>query len=50
VVDFIPDNADIATVKTAEILPRTESGSGTVKVFSTNLPGANIGVTLNILK
>lgn len=50
VVDIIPDNADISTVKTAEILPRTESSSGTVKVFSTNLPGANIGVTLNIFK
>jgi hypothetical protein len=50
VVDIIPDNADIATVKTAEILPRTESSSGTVKVFSTNLPGADIGVTLNIFK
>lgn len=50
VVDVIPDNVDIATVKTAEILPRTESGSGTVKVFSTNLPGADIGVTLNIFK
>jgi hypothetical protein len=50
VVDIIPDNADITTVKDAEILPKTVSASGSVKVYATNLPSADIGVTLNILK
>jgi len=50
IVDVIPDNADIATVKTAEVLPKTVSASGSVKVYATNLPGANIGVTLIIWK
>jgi hypothetical protein len=50
VVDVIPDNADIATVKTAEVLPKTVSASGSVKVYATNLPGADIGVTLTIWK
>jgi frataxin-like iron-binding protein CyaY len=50
VVDIIPNNADIATVKTAEVLPRTDSSAGSVKVYATNLPGANIGITLNIFK
>lgn len=48
IVDVIPDNAAIDTVKTAEIYPRTESSAGSVKLFSKNLPGANIGVTINI--
>jgi hypothetical protein len=48
VVDIIPDNAAAATVSAAQILPRTDSSSGAVKVYATNLPTANIGVTLNI--
>jgi len=48
IVDVIPDNADIAIVKAAEILPRTESSAGSVKIYSTNEPTADIGVTINI--
>ena len=48
IVDVIPDNADFSTVTAAQILPRTDSASGSVKVYSTNLPSANIGITLNI--
>jgi hypothetical protein len=48
IVDVIPDNADIATVIAAGILPRTDSAAGSVKVYSQNLPTANIGVTINI--
>jgi len=49
-VDVIPDNADITKVKTAEVLPRTESGSGTVQLFAVNAPTGDIGVTINIWK
>jgi hypothetical protein len=48
VVDIIPDNAAASAVSAAQILPRTDSSSGAVKVYATNLPTANIGVTLNI--
>jgi hypothetical protein len=48
VVDIIPDNAAASVVSAAQILPRTDSSSGAVKVYATNLPTANIGVTLNI--
>ena len=48
IVDVIPDNAAFATVTAAQILPRTDSASGSVKVYSNNLPSANIGITLNI--
>jgi hypothetical protein len=48
VVDIIPDNSAAATVSAAQVLPRTDSSSGAVKVYATNLPTANIGVTLNI--
>ena len=48
IIDVIPDNADIATVIAAGILPRTDSAAGSVKVYSQNLPTANIGVTINI--
>jgi hypothetical protein len=48
IVDVIPDNAAIATVIAAGILPRTNSAAGSVKVYSQNLPTANIGVTINI--
>lgn len=50
IVDIIPDNADIDIVKDAEILPRTESSSGAVKLFATNAPSGDIGVTINIWK
>jgi len=48
VVDIIPDNAAASVVSAAQVLPRTDSSSGAVKVYATNLPIANIGVTLNI--
>ena len=48
IVDVIPDNADIETVKTAQILPKTVSSSGMVKLYATNAPASNIGITLNI--
>jgi hypothetical protein len=48
IVDVIPDNGSASTVRTAEVLPRTDSSTGSVKVYATNLPGATITVTLNI--
>ena len=48
IVDVIPDNSAFATVTAAQLLPRTDSASGSVKVYSSLLPTANIGVTLNI--
>ena len=48
IVDVIPDNSTIEIVKTAEILPQTNSLDGSVKFFSKNLPTSNIIVTLNI--
>lgn len=50
IVDVIPDNASVAIVQVAQVLPRTLSGSGTVKLYSTNLPTGNIIVTINIWK
>ena len=49
VVDVIPDNASAATIRTAQMLPRTDSIAGAVKIYSTNAPTASITVTLNIL-
>jgi len=48
IVDVIPDNADIAIVKAAEILPRTDSSSGSVKIYATNTPTDDIGITIII--
>ena len=48
IVEVIPDNADIAVVQAAEVLPRTDSGAGTVKLYATNAPSGDIGVTINI--
>lgn len=50
IVNAIPDNASYEIVKTAEILPRTDSSTGSVKLYSKNLPGASITITINILK
>jgi hypothetical protein len=50
IVNAIPDNASYETVKAAEILPRTDSSTGSVKLYSKNLPGADITITINILK
>lgn len=46
VVDVIPENAGIAIVKAAEILPKTVSSAGSVKLYATNAPSANIGITI----
>jgi hypothetical protein len=48
IVDVIPDNDDIDTVKNASILPGTDSSSGSVKIYAENEPTADIGVTINI--
>jgi len=48
IVDVIPANASISIVKTAEILPATQSFFGYVKIYSTNAPTGNITVTVNI--
>jgi hypothetical protein len=50
VVDVIPNNASATTVQDAEVLPQTDSASGSVKVYAINAPAATITVTLNILK
>ena len=50
VVDIIPDNASISIVNAAAILPRTDSATASVKLYSTNLPTGNITTTINILK
>jgi len=50
VVDVIPENADIAIVKAAEILPKTVSSAGSVKLYATNSPTGNIGVTVILTK
>jgi hypothetical protein len=47
-VVVIPDNADVPIVQAAEILPQNESIAGGVKVFSENIPIADIAVTLII--
>lgn len=48
IVDVIPQNSSISIVKTAEILPATESFFGSVKIYATNAPTASIIVTFNI--
>lgn len=48
IVDIIPANASVSTVRTADIMPSTSSSSGSVKIYATNLPTANITVTVNI--
>lgn len=48
IVDVIPQNASISIVKTAEVLPATESFFGSVKIYATNAPTGNIIVTFNI--
>lgn len=48
IVDVIPQNASISIVKAAEVLPSTSSASGSVKIYATNAPTADIIVTFNI--
>ena len=47
IVDVIPNNADASTIRTAGLLPRTDSSSGAVKIYATSAPAATITVTLN---
>lgn len=49
-VEIIPDNDDYTTVMDAIILPRTDAIAGSVKIYATNAPTADIGVTINITK
>ena len=48
IVDVIPATSTISIVRAADILPSTLSASGTVTMYATNLPTANIVVTFNI--
>ena len=48
IVDVIPSNSTIAIVQAAAFLPSTLSASGTVKLYTNNLPTADIIVTFNI--
>ena len=48
VVDVVPNNSSIPTVKAADMYPRTDSASGSVTVYSANGTTADIGVTINI--
>jgi len=50
IVNVIPNNASIATVKSADFLPSTVSADGGVTVYASKLPTANITVTINIFK
>lgn len=50
IVDVIPSNSTIAIVQEASILPETQSSLGSVKIYSVNLPTADILVTINIFK
>jgi hypothetical protein len=48
IVDVIPANASVSVVKAADIMPSTLSASGTVTIYATNVPTADITVTINI--
>jgi hypothetical protein len=48
IVDVIPDNANISIVQVAQVLPKTVSSAGSVKLYAVNAPTGNIGVTINI--
>jgi hypothetical protein len=48
IVDVIPANSTIAIVQAAQVLPATLSSAGSVKLYATNLPTADITVTFNI--
>ena len=50
IVDVIPSNSTISIVRTADIMPSTLSASGNVTIYATNLPTADIAVTINIFK
>ena len=49
VVDVIPDNSSVSVIRTADVLPRTDSATGQVTLYSTNAPSSSMTVTFNIL-
>jgi hypothetical protein len=49
IVDVIPDNASASVAATAGVLPRTDSSTGSVKIYATSTPASTLTVTLNIL-
>jgi len=49
-VDLIPINADIQIVIDAQILSRTTSSAGSVKIYSINEPTDDIDVTITLTK
>jgi hypothetical protein len=50
IVEAIPDNSAIDIVTAAELLPRTDSSTGSVKFYAKNLPTGNFTITINIYK
>jgi hypothetical protein len=50
IVDVIPINDDIQIVIDAQVLARTLSIEGSVKIYAINLPAGDIGVTINLTK
>jgi hypothetical protein len=50
VIEIIPYNSTIETVRQAEIMPMVVSGIGTVKLYAKNLPSNDILIALNIQK
>lgn len=48
IVEVIPSNSSISIIKAAEILPETDSNTGSVKLYATNAPTGDISVTINI--
>jgi hypothetical protein len=50
VVDVIPDNSSVSTVFSAQVLPKTVSSAGSVKMYANYPPNGDIIVTINIYK
>lgn len=50
IIEIIPYNSTIETVRQAEVLPMVISAAGTVKLYAKYLPAANILIALNIQK
>jgi hypothetical protein len=48
IVNVIPDNASASVAATAGVLPRTDSSSGSVKIYATAVPSATLTLTINI--
>jgi hypothetical protein len=48
IVDVIPDNSSASVAATAGMLPRTDSSTGSVKIYATATPASTLTVTLNI--